>query len=323
MLTKDRFCDDQNATTILSNAFRDRGSRINLRIMPRIPYSDGKGRKSQIGGSQRVLPPSVQGQIKAISHAASLSFRLLDQKIDDGLAIVAKDWNALIPYFQEMQRRLCAPGRRTDLRKGAPDGLTWTAWVETKRHMLGRCLRSVQRLLKGRTQASLDWHRTTKCREVMPSEITVNKLHCGDCVTLMDKMPESSVDLIMTSPPYNLLNSTGNGMKDGFGGKWESALLSDGYETHSDAMPHEEYVRWQRRCLSSMMRLLKDDGAIFYVHKWRVQDGLLQDRADIVKGFPVRQIIIWQRDGGINFNPGYFLPTYEVIYLICKPEEIQ
>jgi modification methylase len=47
---------------------------------------------------------------------------------------------------------------------------------------------------------------------------------------------------------------------------------------------------------------------------------LLQDRRDIIEGFPVRQIIIWQRKGGINFNPGYFLPTYEVIYLICKPK---
>ena len=33
----------------------------------------------------------------------------------------------------------------------------------------------------------------------------------------------------------------------------------------------------------------------------------------------MRQIIIWKRKGGINFNPGYFLPTYEVIYLIAKP----
>ena len=44
-----------------------------------------------------------------------------------------------------------------------------------------------------------------------------------------------------------------------------------------------------------------------------------EDRHDIVSGFPVRQIIIWQRNGGINFNKGYFLPTYEVIYLIAKP----
>jgi modification methylase len=47
---------------------------------------------------------------------------------------------------------------------------------------------------------------------------------------------------------------------------------------------------------------------------------LLQDRADIVSGFPVRQVIIWRRKGGINFNKGYFLPTYEVIYLIAKKD---
>lgn len=41
-----------------------------------------------------------------------------------------------------------------------------------------------------------------------------------------------------------------------------------------------------------------------------------------MEGFPVRQIIIWQRTGGLNFNKGYFLPTYEVIYLIAKPKFI-
>ncbi|OFX58255.1 MAG: DNA modification methylase [Bacteroidetes bacterium GWA2_30_7] len=85
-------------------------------------------------------------------------------------------------------------------------------------------------------------------------------------------------------------------------------------------MPHEEYSKWQKDCLAEMFRLIKDDGAIFYNHKWRVQDGLLQDRQDIVSDLPVRQIIIWRRKGGINFNPGYFLPTYEVIYLIPKPK---
>jgi len=85
-------------------------------------------------------------------------------------------------------------------------------------------------------------------------------------------------------------------------------------------MEHEDYMQWQRDCLTAMMRVLRPDGAIFYNHKWRVQGGLLQDRHDIVNGFPVRQIIIWQRNGGINFNKGYFLPTYEVVYLICKPD---
>lgn len=148
----------------------------------------------------------------------------------------------------------------------------------------------------------------------------LNKFLCGDAVTVMSQMPENSVDLVVTSPPYNLKNSTGNGMKDGRGGKWKNAALVKGYSHHDDNMPHEEYVAWQRNCLTEMMSLIKNDGAIFYNHKWRVQDNLLQDRSDIVNGFPVRQIIIWKRKGGINFNPGYFLPTYEVIYLIAKPK---
>lgn len=148
----------------------------------------------------------------------------------------------------------------------------------------------------------------------------LNKVHCGDCVELMNKMPAGSVDIVVTSPPYNLKNSTGNGMKDGRGGKWPNAQLVNGYADHEDNMPHDEYVEWQRKCLTAMWRVIREDGAIFYNHKWRVQGGLWQDRADIVKDFPVRQIIIWKRNGGINFNEGYFLPTYEVIYLICKPD---
>jgi modification methylase len=146
-----------------------------------------------------------------------------------------------------------------------------------------------------------------------------NKVHNDDCINFMDGLPEESISVIVTSPPYNLKNSTGNGMKDGRGGKWSNAQLLNGYSDHTDNMPHNLYVEWQRACLSSMMRILKDDGVIFYNHKWRVQNGILQDRQDIVSGFPVRQIIIWKRSGGINFNAGYFLPTYEVIYMITKP----
>lgn len=148
----------------------------------------------------------------------------------------------------------------------------------------------------------------------------INKIVCGDVIEVIKQIPDGSIDLIITSPPYNLKNSTGNGMKDGRGGKWANAALQNGYSHHNDAMPHNEYVKWQRACLTEMMHLIPEDGAIFYNHKWRVQDGLLQDRQDIISGFPVRQIIIWKRKGGLNFNAGYFLPTYEVIYLISKPQ---
>ncbi|MBI5078172.1 MAG: site-specific DNA-methyltransferase [Candidatus Yonathbacteria bacterium] len=148
----------------------------------------------------------------------------------------------------------------------------------------------------------------------------INKIICGDVLEVMKKIPDESIDIVVTSPPYNLKNSTGNGMKDGRGGKWANAALQKGYSHHHDCMPHDEYVEWQRNCLAEMLRIIPDNGAIFYNHKWRVQNGLLQDRQDIVNGFPVRQIIIWRRKGGFNFNPGYFVPTYEVIYLIAKKD---
>ena len=59
----------------------------------------------------------------------------------------------------------------------------------------------------------------------------LNDVHCGDAVELMGKMPADSVGCIVTSPPYNLRNSTGNGMKDGRGGKWKNAELIKGYST--------------------------------------------------------------------------------------------
>ena len=153
----------------------------------------------------------------------------------------------------------------------------------------------------------------------LPEEFT-NKIICGDVIEIMKKIPDGAVDLVITSPPYNIKNSTGNGLKDGRGGKWASAGLQKGYSHYDDCMPHADYVKWQRDCLNEMMRVIPENGAIFYNHKWRVQAGLLQDRRDIVERFPVRQIIIWKRKGGFNFNAGYFLPTYEVIYLIAKPK---
>lgn len=169
--------------------------------------------------------------------------------------------------------------------------------------------------------------RRLKRRFPLDSETTnsidfyLDEIIAGDSLTVMRQMPSESIDLVVTSPPYNIKNSTGNGLKKGTkSGKWSSAALQNGYANHDDNMPIMEYIWWQNACLLEMFRLLKPTGAIFYNHKRRVQGGLLQDRDAILKDLPVRQIIIWKRAGGINFNPGYFLPTHEVIYLIPKPD---
>jgi hypothetical protein len=46
-----------------------------------------------------------------------------------------------------------------------------------------------------------------------PIEHFLDRIIRGDCLEIMRQMPSASVDLCIMSPPYNLLNSTGNGLK--------------------------------------------------------------------------------------------------------------
>lgn len=147
-----------------------------------------------------------------------------------------------------------------------------------------------------------------------------NKIICGDCLEIMKDIPSESIDLIITSPPYNLgvqkiKISTSKNWK---GKSNKSKLQTESYDSHNDYMSEDQYLIWQKKVLAESFRLIKDTGAIFYNHKWRVQKGILQQRLEIIEGLPLRQIIIWAKAGGLNFSETYFLPTYEIIYLIAK-----
>jgi modification methylase len=148
----------------------------------------------------------------------------------------------------------------------------------------------------------------------------VNKIICGNSLEIMKEMPDECIDGVITSPPYNLNIRKTFGNTENWKGKWnKSKLQSEGYDVHNDYMDEDKYIQWQQETLRECFRLIKNDGAIFYNHKWRVQGGLYQQRLEIINGLPLRQIIIWQKSGGINFKPTFFLPTYEIIYLIAKP----
>ncbi|MCX5726778.1 MAG: site-specific DNA-methyltransferase [Candidatus Saganbacteria bacterium] len=141
----------------------------------------------------------------------------------------------------------------------------------------------------------------------------INKIICGDSVEVMKQIPDGTVDFVVTSPPYNLKNSTGNGMKDGRGGKWANAALQYGYTHHDDCMPHEEYVKWQRACLTEMLlRTLIDNGITEIT--WQNISGRKEYELNTWMGYT------FSKKFRLNFNAGYYLPTYEVIYLIAKPK---
>ena len=53
------------------------------------------------------------------------------------------------------------------------------------------------------------------------------QLYQGDCLDVMKEIPDGSVDLVFTSPPYNLGVSSGGGFPKGtsLGLKWMKGTL--------------------------------------------------------------------------------------------------
>jgi site-specific DNA-methyltransferase (adenine-specific) len=69
----------------------------------------------------------------------------------------------------------------------------------------------------------------------------INTVINGDCVEVMKELPEGSIDLIVTSPPYG---------------------VNIAYDVHNDDMEIGEYLEFTRKWLTEAYKVLKDDGRI-------------------------------------------------------------
>ena len=69
----------------------------------------------------------------------------------------------------------------------------------------------------------------------------INQVINGDCAEVMKGMPEGSVDLIVTSPPYG---------------------VNIAYDVHNDDMEISEYLEFTRKWMTEAYKVLKDDGRI-------------------------------------------------------------
>mgnify|MGYP003595029866 FL=1 len=68
------------------------------------------------------------------------------------------------------------------------------------------------------------------------------KFFLGDCVEVLAALPERSVDVVVTSPPYNL------GIR---------------YRTYDDGQPRHEYLEWTGRWAAALARQLRPQGSLF------------------------------------------------------------
>ncbi len=150
---------------------------------------------------------------------------------------------------------------------------------------------------------------------IAPTIVGDATLYNADCLDALRALPDASVDLVVTSPPYNLRARMSRQT-----GKWKnSKLFREGYEAHDDAMDDADYVEWQKEVLRECWRVLTPTGAIYYNHKARILDGVMLEPSRLNPGLPLRQIITWDRGRGMNFSDSYYLPVAEQILIFAKP----
>lgn len=67
----------------------------------------------------------------------------------------------------------------------------------------------------------------------------VNKILCGDCLEIMKKIPDNSIHLTITSPPYN---------------------VGKEYDNHFDKMEYDKYLVWLKQVWLETKRVLVPGG---------------------------------------------------------------
>ena len=102
----------------------------------------------------------------------------------------------------------------------------------------------------------------------------LNKIYNEDCLETLSRMQDNSVDLIVTSPPYNkVFYAPKNARQSDVWNSLNGRKIA--YDTFNDDMLPEKYEAWQRNVLTECLRVLKPTGSIFYNHKDVIYKGLI------------------------------------------------
>lgn len=152
---------------------------------------------------------------------------------------------------------------------------------------------------------------------MLPAELkeSLNKVIEGDALEVLRALPDESIDLGITSPPYN---------KKGKGGGWLVPKIR--YNGYLDSMPEAKYQQRQIEVLNELFRITKGGGSFFYNHEARHKDGktihpltwLLNTK------WTLWQEIIWDRGIAGNIRGWRFWQAEERIYwrVKGKPKEL-
>ncbi len=144
-------------------------------------------------------------------------------------------------------------------------------------------------------------------------DLATNTIIEGDCVEMLSRLPEKSVDLVFADPPYNLqlgggLTRPDQSKVDGVTDAWDRFDSFDAY----DLFTHQ----W----MTEARRVLKDNGAIWvigsYHNIFRVGT-VLQD-----SGFWIQNDVVWLKTNPMpNFKGTRFQNAHETLIWAGKSEK--
>lgn len=136
--------------------------------------------------------------------------------------------------------------------------------------------------------------RQRACPEaVAPVPLALNAIVQGDCIEVLQTLPEKSVDVIFADPPYNLqlqneLRRPDQTIVDGVDDAWDQFADFDDYDRFTE--------RWLKAC----RRVLQDDGTIWVIGSYHNIFRVGKIMMDL--GYWLLNDIIWHK---INPMPNF------------------
>lgn len=129
----------------------------------------------------------------------------------------------------------------------------------------------------------------------------------------MSEIPDNAIDLMITSPPYNIDISYGN--------KWEKGKkVSSKGAKYQDNLPEDEYRILLKNVFAESIRCLKPDGSMFINMKNRyIKDSIIPPTflLELVPEMFLKNIIIWNFDWG-GSSSKRLSSRYEFFFFFTK-----
>ena len=146
----------------------------------------------------------------------------------------------------------------------------------------------------------------------------VNEFHNEDCLITMSKMDNDFIDIVLTSPPYNMTKRKG-----GYADKITR------YDEYSDWKTEEEYINWTINIFNNIDRVLKPNGVVLYNFSYSIETPSLPYTlmASLISNteFMVADTIIWKKSNSIPHPASYnrLNRIIEFVFVICRKCELK